>query len=82
MIGGIVGFIFFGLMYYYIYYQFLRKKNNKQNLVIFLIFLIVWSIYGIAYYLNDKNITYNILDVIAKAFVCISLWAYLAGVFR
>ena len=84
MIGGIVGFIFFGLMYYYIYHQFLRNKNNKQNLVVFLVFLIVWSLYGVAYYFNckTKNIMYNILDVIAKAFVGIGFWAYLSGVFR
>ena len=71
-------------MYYYIYYQFLRNKSTKQNLIVFLVFLIVWSAYGIAYFLDSKhkNIIYNILDVIAKAFVGIGFWAYLAGVFK
>jgi len=83
-LGCIIGFVFFGLMFYYIYYQFLRNKKNKQNLIVFLVFLIIWSLYGIAYYLDDKhkNITYNILDVIAKAFVGIGFWAYLADVFN
>ena len=84
IIGGIGGFIFFAGMYYYIYHQFLRNKSIKQNLIVFLVFLIVWSVYGIAYFLDckHKNIIYNILDVIAKAFVGIGFWAYLAGVFK
>lgn len=71
-------------MFYFIYYHFVRNKKNKQNLVIFLVFLIVWSVYGIAYMCNEKikNITYNILDVIAKCFVGIGFWAYLANIFN
>jgi len=78
------GFIFFALMFYFIYYHFVRNRKNKQNLVIFLVFLIVWSVYGIAYMCNEKikNITYNILDVIAKCFVGIGFWAYLANIFN
>jgi len=77
------GFILFTLMFYFIYYYFIRNKKSVQNIVVYLVFLIVWSIYGIAYLANEKikNITYNILDVIAKCFVGIGLWAYLTKIF-
>jgi hypothetical protein len=40
--------------------------------------LVVWSMYGIVYMLNEeyKNISMNILDFIAKCFIGLGLWAY------
>jgi len=45
---------------------------------VFWIFAAIWSGYGIAYMLDEetKNITYNILDVIAKAIFGVVLWLY------
>jgi bacteriorhodopsin len=78
------GFILFAFLFYYIYSQFIRNKKNTQNFVIYMIFLIIWSIYGIVYLnsLEIKNIIFNILDVIAKCIVGIGFWAYLTGIFH
>jgi bacteriorhodopsin len=55
-------------------YEKLASKS-KKSMYIFIPFSIVWSLYGIAYILDDipKNIFYNILDVIAKNFFGIFL---------
>ncbi len=78
------GFAFFALLFYYIYYHFIKGKKAVQNVVIYMIFLVTWSIYGINYMAEPKvkNIVYNILDVIAKAFVGIGLWAYYVNLFK
>lgn len=77
--GLMIGFLFFGLMYFYIWYMFVANgKNTFAVYLSYFLFLIVWSIYGIAYMLDEetKNIIYNILDLIAKAFVGIFFWMY------
>jgi bacteriorhodopsin len=77
--GLVVGFLFFGLMYFYIWYTFMANgKNTFAVYLSYFIFLIVWSIYGIAYMMDEatKNIIYNILDLVAKAFVGIFFWMY------
>lgn len=42
----------------------------------FIEFTIVWSLYGIVYYFdnNNKNIGYNILDIISKVGFGILIW--------
>lgn len=57
--GGLV--IAFGIIYG-------RFARTKETTIVFFIIFTVWSLYGIAYNLNDipKNIFYNVLDVIAK----------------
>jgi hypothetical protein len=44
--------------------------------------LVVWSLYGLVYLLGDvyKNIAFNLLDLIAKCFIGIGLWAYFAKI--
>lgn len=78
------GFIMFALLFYFIYWNYVRDKKSFVNLITFFIFLIIWSVYGIAYNLNEtlKNIIYNILDLFAKCFVGIGFWAYLVGLFN
>lgn len=78
------GFVLFAFLYYYIYLQFVKNKKVIQNTVVFLVFVIFWAIYGIAYLAEPKlkNIIYNILDVFAKCFVGIGFWAYFAGIFN
>jgi bacteriorhodopsin len=79
----ICGFIPFCIMFYVIYEKFYGKqKNILANKVIFFIYLLVWSLYGIVYLLPEiyKNICYNILDLIAKCLVGLGLWAYYAHI--
>jgi Na+/melibiose symporter-like transporter len=70
----IIGFIPFIIMFYLIWKWYGDYIKNKT---IFCIFLIVWSLYGIVYFLpnNSKNISYNILDVIAKVGFGLLIWA-------
>jgi bacteriorhodopsin len=63
-----IGFIFFFLSFNLIYKEYANKSIEGKKLFNFLI--TVWSLYGFAA-LSDpitKNISYNILDVIAKNF--------------
>lgn len=79
-IAGFMGFIFFFLTYGTIWKLFMTgSKITIQSKFIFWIFLGTWSLYGLFYYTNDaiKLIGYNILDLIAKAFVGIFFWLYL-----
>jgi len=78
------GFIFFGLMFYYIYYLYIKDKKVIQNTIIYLLFLFIWSIYGLVYFIDVKikNIIYNILDTISKCIVGIGFWAYFTKLFK
>lgn len=78
------GFVLFAFLYYYIYIQFIKNKKVIQNTIVYLVFIIFWAIYGIAYLAESrlKNLIYNILDVFAKCFVGIGFWAYLSGLFK
>ena len=75
-ISTIVGFFFFGLLFYkmFIYYV----KNNSANYLIFYLMLFIWGLYGIAalYKNKIKNASYNILDIFSKNFFGLFL-AYL-----
>jgi hypothetical protein len=48
------------------------------NYVMFTLYLVIWGLYGLVYLLPEeyKNITMNILDLIAKCFIGLGLWAY------
>lgn len=73
-----LGFVPFHIMFYIIYVVFVSPKYVFANQVLFWIYFIVWSLYGMVYMLNEelKNITTNILDLIAKCFIGIGLWVY------
>lgn len=68
----ILGFIFFALSFKKIYYYAEKSKLGKK---MYLILLIIWSLYGFAYLLSEeyKNTSYNILDLFAKNFFGIYL---------
>lgn len=68
----ILGFIPFILMLYIIW----KHYCNQSNITFFIIFSIIWSMYGIVYFFdnNSKNISYNILDIIAKVGFGILIW--------
>lgn len=75
MIGGFVPFF---AMFALIFYRFVRPKFDLANRYLFGAYLLVWSLYGIVYLLDEnyKNITMNVLDFSAKCLIGLSLWAY------
>jgi bacteriorhodopsin len=74
MNGFILGTISFIISFYIIYTNYASK--SKLGTQLFTLLFGVWSIYGIAYLLNPiyKNITFNILDIIAKNFFGLFLY--------
>ena len=76
--GCAIGFVFFALLFALIYFQFVKGSSHTFNYLLFGIYFVVWSIYGVAYLLEEetKNTVYNVLDLIAKCFVGIGLWLY------
>jgi len=79
MKGLLIGFVFFALMLLYMFYNIIPKGCS---LVVFIIFAVIWSGYGIAYMLEEeeKNIAYNVLDVASKALFGVVLWLYFGKV--
>uniref|UniRef100_A0A6C0B6Z1 Bacteriorhodopsin-like protein n=1 Tax=viral metagenome TaxID=1070528 RepID=A0A6C0B6Z1_9ZZZZ len=75
MVGGFVPFI---AMFGIIAYKFLLPKYNGANYLFFGAFVLIWAFYGLVYLFDEeyKNIGMNILDLIAKCFVGLSLWLY------
>lgn len=79
----ILGFIPFFVMFYYIYINYVNvPKSNSANYVLFTVYIIIWSMYGIVFLLPEetKNTITNFLDLTAKCFVGLGLWAYYTGV--
>jgi bacteriorhodopsin len=74
----IAGFAPFLAMFGIIYWNYVRPKYDLANRVMFFIYLIIWSMYGIVYMLDEytKNIAMNVLDLIAKCIVGLGLWVY------
>ena len=59
--------------------------GTGKSLVVFIIFTLIWSLYGVVYMIeNDetKNIFYNTLDVFAKAVFGVILWLYFGKVLK
>jgi bacteriorhodopsin len=74
-----IGFVFFLGIFGYIWNKFMRTgKNTFGSTFTYYSFLIVWALYGVVYLTNErtKNVAYNILDLIAKAFIGIFFWMY------
>ena len=72
IVANILGFIPFIIMLYLIW----KNYCNQSNINVFIVFSIIWTMYGIVYYFdnNSKNIAYNILDIIAKVGFGILIW--------
>jgi bacteriorhodopsin len=72
-----LGFLPFFAMFYIIYENYAKFTPNGETL--FWYFSVVWSLYGIAAIMPYfwKNISYNVLDILAKNFFGIFL-AYIA----
>jgi bacteriorhodopsin len=75
ILGWTIGTISLIIMFIIIYYSF-----DPGNQPIFWVFLILWSLYGLVFYLpyEWKTICYNILDVFAKA--GFGIWTWLVSV--
>jgi len=79
-----LGFVFFFALYGFLYYKFIHKQYNFDNIMLYLAFFVLWTFYGVVYMMDEvtKNVSFNILDLLAKCFVGIFFWAYFTGVFK
>lgn len=84
--GSVFGFLFFFIMFGLIYGNFVATATGAGrgfNVALFSAVVILWSIYGGVYWVEDeatKNTAYNILDLTAKCFIGIFLWTYFTGI--
>jgi len=71
-------FLSFFTMFALIFYMYVKPKYSLSNYVLYFMYLVIWSMYGVAYVLDEqtKNITLNALDLISKGLVGIGLWVY------
>lgn len=83
-IADIVGFVPFIAMFFIIYYNFIRPRPEYSNVVLYILYLVIWTLYGVVYMLGEewKNITMNILDLTAKCLVGLGLWVYYTKIVR
>ena len=80
--GCLGGFAFFAALLVLLYSCCI---DSKANHIVFYIFAVIWTGYGINYMVQDeetKNITYNTLDVISKALFGIGLWLFYGKVLK
>ena len=84
VMGNLIGFGFFAGLYGYIYKTYVQTKYNFDNMILYGAFFILWALYGVTYFFDEvnKNISYNVLDLLSKCFVGIFFWAYYAKVFK
>ena len=77
-----IGFYFFYKSFDLIYYNYAINSQLGQKLFIFM--ASVWSLYGIAALMstNIKNISYNLLDLVAKNFYGLYLYYKILQVSR
>jgi bacteriorhodopsin len=77
--GLVGGFAFFAAM---LVYLFMTIIPARASLIVFGVFTAIWSGYGVAYMMDEeaKNISYNVLDVSAKALFGVVLWLYFGKV--
>jgi bacteriorhodopsin len=75
-------FLSFFTMYALIFYMYVKPKFNFSNYIIYFMYLVVWSFYGVAYVLDEetKNRMFNTLDLISKGLIGIGLWIYLTRI--
>ena len=80
----ILGFGAFFATFGIIFKEYVMPKFNMDNYILFGLYIVVWSIYGVAYLLPEvnKNIVMNYLDVTSKCFIGIGLWIYFVGIIR
>jgi len=70
-VGNVIGFIFFGLVFYTIYSNYAYTDDTTNtNKILFNVMVSIWSLYGVAalFPTISKNVSYNILDIFSKNF--------------
>lgn len=79
-----IGFVFFFALFSIIFTTFVAPKYSASNYILFSVYLVVWSLYGVVYMLNEiyKNIAMNLLDLTAKCAIGLGLWAYYTKIVR
>jgi bacteriorhodopsin len=78
--GGGLGFLFYAALLYLVYTCCIPKSSN---ITVFAIFSVIWTLYGINFYLENeetKNTYYNVLDMMSKALFGIVLWLYFGNI--
>jgi bacteriorhodopsin len=80
----LLGFVPFILIFYLIYIKFIKGHKSVANKIVFTIYVVLWSLYGVVYTFEDelKNIGYNVLDLFAKCFVGLGLWGYYTHILK
>lgn len=83
MTATLVGFLFFGGLFFFLYSTYLRQNNNTNNRL-YGAFFVLWSLYGVFYQMEQqsRNVGYNILDLFSKCFVGLYFWAYFTKIFN
>jgi bacteriorhodopsin len=84
VIADIFGFVFFVIMFYLIYVNYVKPKYSSDNIILYSLYLGIWSIYGIVYLFenNLKNIIMNILDLTSKCLIGLGLWVYYTKIIK
>ena len=80
----ISGFTAFFAMFAIIFYLYVYPKYSQPNYILYFLYLIVWSFYGVVYMFDvyTKNILTNILDLTAKSIIGLGLWVYYTKIIR
>ena len=66
-------YIFLISIFIIIYMTYIKNYSNIKNNIIFYIYFILWSLYGVSYFLNqeNKNIMINTLDSLVKPIIAL-----------
>ena len=83
-VASVAGFVPFIAMFGIIYWKYVHPKYDLANRLLFFLYLIIWSLYGIVYLLDvvKQNIAMNALDLTAKCLIGIGLWVYYVHIIR
>jgi bacteriorhodopsin len=78
-----IGFAFFVALFGFVWCALMvGDDSGGAAIFVFTVFVLVWSMYGVVYMLppKERNVSYNILDLVAKCLVGIFFWTYFTGV--
>lgn len=73
-----LSFAAFTTMFLLIGYWFVFGRGLVANTILFILYVGVWSMYGLAYFMepSQRAVLYNALDAMAKCLIGLILWAY------
>jgi putative effector of murein hydrolase LrgA (UPF0299 family) len=69
-------------MFGVLYQALIQPKYNRFNWMLYVLYLITWSLYGVVYFLDSKQMLFNVLDIFSKCLVGIGLWIYYAKILK